>query len=626
METSTNVELYAGGQHSDHTKADDNPPQLHEEAASLDSGEEDSDLELELGGEGGLLGEEARTANELLLQGVSTPGRSRQVIAVTPRFDLVSPYKRLRLDDLTQSSMDSSQAAGEGEAHSLLKSCDDEEDDDVGGRDDDGSVRTGHGHWSSGIPIPAAFDAAVDRDVREGTPQTSENSSQSETSSAPQKSSSSSERHTGRKKKSFFHNLFGKANFPRKTTNLSADKNGHPNTLSREVVKPDHKHKTPLKDVRNLSWSQDHQSSNKTTCKSWLSHAPQNSHWQQTSTIAVPTILSPQELRRSIPYIDEVCLEEDPFMSADEREFPPPPALDRGRRPSIRSKSLRGSTTGCADLYRPDYQTLESRQICLEPNRRAVIDDEADDNADEGGVDSADFNVYDKIDGDEDDIADDGPRHSVGSENRTRHVSVAEIPALKAAAEVCTAVSSSGISKSAGTSCDQDGTCGPNKSAKSVGTSCANIPATLRELNGMDAPHNMAAPSESSVFTAETRGTTGSDDISAVYDTVDSVSEVGVELNVQDRDVNKGDTGSITSTSNSHRSTVHLNTIHSTIHTEAGSGHCPRTSDTKLTVSSGVSTRDLWDGQEVNAGSRSVKIDFHLVLVRSFLFENKTYC
>ncbi|RUS76951.1 hypothetical protein EGW08_015271 [Elysia chlorotica] len=673
---------------------------LHDRAPSMDSGDEDSDLELELGGEDALMGGadalmggadahmggESRAPNGLLLKNAHTPGRSRQVFVETPRFDLVSPYKRLRLQDLTQSSMDSSQAAGECEAHSLLKSCDDDDDGDhaVGDGDDQGNQEhlEDYEKGTRDMQTPASFDMALDKDAHVKITEISDDITQSKTLPQVYNPTTATENHIVRKKKSFFHNLFGKANFSKKGQIASSDQNTRSNTISRHMSKPENKHKTPLKDVRNVSWSQDQQNSIKNAFTSGLIHAPKTPPKSRHQSTSVSSMLSPQEMRASIPYIDELCLDEDPFTSADEREFPPPPALDKDRGTSRRVSPVRHWSSGSDNSYHPDYQTLETRQICLEPYGQEHKNETGDGGDSGKDIDESEgFNVYDKIDGDEDDIeSSDDPFHNFGSGHYTQgfplseNITPTEISVSKVASGTSTVeVSSCNTSKCtpAGPDMSQNVSRASNKSAKSVGTSCSNTPGTLVQvpvsLTGsqtmadqpnLDALHNMTAPfsfdalnsmdtlnsttspysfdalnnmdaaSESSAFTVQTRRTTATEEISAVYDTVDTMSEMdgdfeenlqGIGANIEGTDSSTNVNNNSNSNSSNSRSTVHG------MHTDTTSDDCLRASDTKLTASSGVSTRDLWNGDEVNTGSRYTSEQELPVKSRSFesTFEQK---
>ncbi|GFS09209.1 hypothetical protein ElyMa_003032600 [Elysia marginata] len=610
-----------------------------DEARSLNSSDEDSDLEHELEADRLLLGGEtraqvyARGPCGFVPKGDYSPDRGRQVYAETPRFDLVSPYKRLRLDDLTQSSMESSQAAGEGEAHSLLQSCDDDFNDD---EDDVGSAcRSLDGHAvvkddrGPCLDDLAAFNPSDTQRIV-GTnnidTQSVENVSQPEI--FPEQHSKpitvSQNKATGKKKKSFFTNLFGKSTW-----------------RSRDPTKPDHKHKMPLKDVRNIAWSHIQQHQDETTFTSGSGTVPKTpSDSKNSSSLAsVTTMLTPQEMRASIPYIDELCMEEDPFMSADEREFPPPPAVDKDKRSSVSTRATASSRvwdSGSVELYCPDYQTLETRQICMEPNRgKTRVTDDLICNNPDTEKESLDVNVYDEIAGDEDveDFEEDGDLHQKSnSENRAQSFAAAQIITTMTAGNSNKSVSTTNI--------DQDVSSVSAKSAKSVGTSCVNIPATLQASGGLENLHNIAAPSECSAFTAQTYGTLTSDDISGVYDSVDTASEAEDGEHIQTYGTNdSGKTDGIgvdsniikTNSSSSSRSTVHLDTngcnksnfhIGTSSITEVNKSN---TAVSKVTMSSGVSTQGLWEEHEITSVSRYISEQELPAKSRSFesAFEKK---
>ena len=600
-----------------------------------------------------MLGGESQSTSALVLKVVNTPGGgSCQTYAETPRFDLVSPYKRLRLEDLSQSSADSSQAAGEGEAHSLLKSCDDEDngndngDGDVYYHDDHNAIRDERDHCTTKFSGPGPGGGA-DRTKDENIQQLDEitvgelqiQPDRCHLHISPTKPNKSSDISAGRKKKSFFNNLFGRASFPKKAANVASELKGQFNI--RGGSKPDHIPKTPLKDVRNLAWSQDMQYSNKAPLSSGYNPVPKTPTGRMRPSTAVTHTLSPQEMRGSIPYIDELCMDGDPFMSADEREFPPPPALDKNKKSFTRAVRLRDSEAGPVELYCPDYQTLETMQISLEPNESEGNGESKDRFVHEG----VEVNVYDKIAGDEDDIEDENGISDYPS--RTGLFSNGSFPRETSQPQdttttiilkntTCTATDDNNTSsKSVGTSClDQNVSSASNKSARSVGTSCANIPATLHDqasnVLGI-AVHNIGAPSESSAFTEQTLRTDTSDDISAVYDTVDSLSETEyaldhIQMSTANEESKANRCGTTTTTttnistnnsinsngsSSSSRSTINPNANTCTrLDTKDGAA-CNRSAESslaKVTVSSGVSTQDLWDEGEDNSGLRSVDI------------------
>ncbi|GFO45572.1 hypothetical protein PoB_007207700 [Plakobranchus ocellatus] len=564
-----------------------------------DSSDEDSDLEHDLEAASLLMGEEACSANIFLttqnasISSGSMPNQLRE----TAQFDLVSPYKRLRLEDLTQSSMDSSQAAGEGEAHSLLRSRDNDADENV----DEADLHSTAG--SKNHVLPGESDE-VTEDLAELHSQSSTNDANNiasiTTAVAPKNLGSSNNNAIKKKKPSFLNNLLAKANFPRKIA-TSGMKQQSSNKLSNAAQNSDRKPKTPLKDVRNLAWAQEQPNTRKESFLSDYSPVSKDSPVMRASPSVIANMLSPQEMRGSIPFIDEVCMDEDPFMSADEREFPPPPAFDRNKKSPLKRNHRRQVDSVSLDSDRPDYQTLESRQILLEPDERTHEREKVHFN-DPINVDA---NVYAKIGEDEDDrennVEDKDVLGNKSSGCNTRIDPMSKEVFLSANSQNETSASNTSTNhsehggndcKAKGASCDPDMSSLSSKSARSVGTSCANLPA-IPPGYGLDAFRNMGAPSLSSAVTVETLRSKNSDEISGVYDTVDSLSDTEAKENFRGTVFpSEGSSCNNNLTSNTGIDT----TIYPSRNNSGSSGQSVEV--IKATISAGVSTDGLWDGQE----------------------------